>query len=86
MNVDFQESLVRCATNSPGLLQVVMKKNKQPTKKLGLNKITIGTLSTSSLAAAAGGMRPASHSVCGDQSCDTDRYTNCVSRPMHCTN
>ncbi len=64
-----------------------MKKNKHPLKKLGLNKITIGTLSTSSLGAAVGGMRPAgSFSVCGDQSCDTDRFTNCVSRPMHCTN
>jgi hypothetical protein len=63
-----------------------MKKNKQPSKKLGLNKITIATLSSSSLGAAVGGMRMATNSVCGDQCCDSDRFTNCASRPAHCTN
>jgi len=58
---------------------------KQPSKKLGLNRITIATLSPSSLGAVAGGML-GTQSVCADQCCDSDRYTNCASRPVHCTN
>lgn len=62
-----------------------MKKNKQPIKKLSLNRITIATLSASSLGAAVGGMA-GTRSVCMEECCDTDRYTNCGSRPVHCTN
>jgi len=56
-----------------------------PLKKLGLQRVTIATLTTSSLGKAIGGM-PGTRSVCNEECCDTDRYTNCVSRPMHCTN
>jgi hypothetical protein len=58
---------------------------KQPAKKLGLNRITIATLSSSALGAAVGGL-PGSRSVCADECCDSDRLTNCASRPAHCTN
>ena len=64
---------------------MVVKKNKQPAKKLGLARITIATLSASSLGTVVGGMA-GTQSVCADQCCDTDRYTNCASRPAHCTN
>lgn len=51
---------------------------KKQTKRLALNKITIADLSQSQLSAVAGGLQPwTRHSVCQEQSCETDRTANC---------
>lgn len=51
---------------------------KKQTNRLVLKKITIADLSHSQLEGVVGGMQPwTRHSVCRDQSCETDRTANC---------
>jgi hypothetical protein len=61
---------------------------KKQGKKLELNRVTVATLSGSQLRGVGGGELPQpgghTYSVCADQCCDTDRFTNCASRPGIC--
>ncbi len=51
---------------------------KKQTARLVLNKITIKDLSHHQLGAVVGGALPwTRHSVCAEQSCETDRTANC---------
>jgi len=62
-----------------------MKRNPSA-KKLSLQRITIATLGEPELRNVAGGMPKGDHtgSVCGTACCDTDQFTNCVSRVDIC--
>jgi len=63
-------------------------KPKHKIKKLSLNRTTIATLTAADLKAVQGGLPPQNgghtHSVCADQCCDTDQFTNCASRVGIC--
>ncbi len=51
---------------------------KKQTSRLVLNKITIKDLTHQQLGAVAGGALPwTKHSVCAEQSCESDRTANC---------
>jgi hypothetical protein len=53
---------------------------KKQGNKLELNRVTVATLSGSQMRGVAGGDPPEgghTWSVCNNQCCDTDRFTNC---------
>lgn len=52
--------------------------------KLKLGKRIIAKLNESDKNLVKGGLRAVSRSVCGDQCCDTDGFTNCASRVGIC--
>ncbi len=59
-----------------------MKKTTSPSGKLKLGKNTIAKLNMENAENVKGGMKP--ESVRNGQCCDTDAFTNCVSRPGIC--
>jgi hypothetical protein len=59
-----------------------MKKTTSPSGKLKLGKNTIAKLNVETVEKVKGGMR--AESVRADQCCDTDAFTNCMSRPGIC--
>lgn len=53
---------------------------KKTQKRLALRKITIADVSPNQLGQVGGGMQKTpwtTHSVCAEQSCETDRTANC---------
>jgi len=56
-------------------------KKKTASRKLQSVKNIIARLNDENKQMVKGGMKAHTHSVCGEQCCDTDQFTNCMSRP-----